>query len=123
MARALIIDSCWHMSAAEPGITDRDQRNLANLSVSPLSSRVSQTCATCCGENCSDGIGAADDVDGEFIFDDEEEESDDDDEEEEDDVDTDDDGRLGLGFDVFGAGEDGCCGGGGGGGRAASGGW
>ena len=108
MARALIIDSCWHMSAAEPGITDRDQRNLASLSVSPLSSRVSQTCATCCGENCRDGIGAADDVDGEFIFDDEEEESDDDEEEEEDDVDTDDDGRLGLGFDVFGAGEDGC---------------
>ena len=37
-------------------MTDKDQRNLASRSVSPLSSKLSQTCATCCGEKLSDGI-------------------------------------------------------------------
>ena len=58
MALALIIDSCC-VNKLEPGMTDSDHKNLANRSMSPLSSSVSHTCATCWGEKLSDGIDGA----------------------------------------------------------------
>ena len=40
-------------------MTLSDQMNRAKRSISPLSSSVSHTCATCCGEKLSDGMLAA----------------------------------------------------------------
>lgn len=48
-ARALRIDSCLLIASHAPGATGKDQRKRPNLSMSPVSSSVSQTLATCSG--------------------------------------------------------------------------
>ena len=55
-ARALRIDSFLFRASHTAGFTGSDQRNLPSLSISPDSSSVSHTCATCVGWKLNSGI-------------------------------------------------------------------
>ena len=58
IARARSTISCLLSASNVPGATGKDHKNLARRSMSPLSSRVSHTCAICCGVKLSAGKGA-----------------------------------------------------------------